>query len=148
MTLAPTVTVTAPAAAELSDGFGGSIGGGAIAGIVVGIVGGLAVGAALVWLFLRRWRNGLKLNDGQDESTATDVITRHEKDGEDIRELDTERVAREAGSKPIHEMQVQPSELEGDIVEEEVRSPVEMGMRSAAGSLGKATARQRPDEPD
>ncbi|EMC92213.1 hypothetical protein BAUCODRAFT_27541 [Baudoinia panamericana UAMH 10762] len=109
-----------------------SLSGGAIAGVVIGPVAAIAlVGAGIAWfLFGRKRRTGPK-------APAEEAGPVHEKGDGPVHELHGRSRPHEVGGAPLHELQSHPSELETDSFGAAARSPVEMGLKSAHGSLSQ-----------
>ena len=143
---APTATVTAApnvATATVTAAPKELVTGGEIAGIVIGVLAALALILAFagVLIFRRRRQKGKESDEDdpaelkKDDNPIAQPYARHEEDGEGLKELHGDALRREAGSTPLHEMQVEPSELEGDGPHIQQHSPVEIGLKSPMQSL-------------
>lgn len=104
---------------------------------MIGVLAALALTIGFGFFFVRRRRRLL----GRKGSATDDITSPYEKDGQDIKELHGNAIMPEADGRPLHELPVHPSELEGDGPDIDVQSPVEMGMKSASGTISKPLPR-------
>ncbi|KAK5694227.1 hypothetical protein LTR97_009849 [Elasticomyces elasticus] len=132
-----TVTFTTkPTPSPSSD-----LAGGEIAGVVIAALAAVALVLVAGWLLLRRRRSR---NRDQPppyptyEDAPHGALQQEEKDGIPLSELQGEGRPSEAGGEPLLEMEVPPSELEAEYTRPlSSQAPVEMGIRSPAGTVPK-----------
>ncbi|KAK4895634.1 hypothetical protein LTR27_006417 [Elasticomyces elasticus] len=112
--------------------------GGEIAGVVIAALAGVALVLVAGWLLLRR-RKSRNRDQPPPYPSYEDAPLQHEmKDGVPLSELHGEGRPSEAGGGPLLEVEVPPSELEAEYTRSlSSQAPVEMGIRSPAGTLSK-----------